>query len=307
MAKKYTTDEFILKAKEVHGDIFIYDKVNYNGALSKITVGCKEHGYYDEWPNHHLAGKICPVCSVNAGIIKRRYSQEDYLSIVNKVHSHKYDYSKTDYKTLKSYITVTCVKHGDFRVTANNHKQGVGCKYCRYNDVGDRFRSNLKETISRCKEIHGDLYDYSHIELYEGVFDKIILNCAIHGNFSISWAHHKQGSICPRCSPSGYNQSKPGYIYILRSDNITKIGITNRDIEVRLKEINKSSTKGFIPYAYYYFENGEIPYQLEQATLQYLASQYQVVNETFDGSTECFLDVKLDELINFITITKTNL
>jgi hypothetical protein len=64
---RLTTSSFIEKAKNKHGDKYIYDKVDYLDAKIKITITCPIHGDFTQTPNSHLAGRACPKC----GRIKR--------------------------------------------------------------------------------------------------------------------------------------------------------------------------------------------------------------------------------------------
>ena len=40
----YATEEFIEKAREVHGDKYNYSKVEYKGMHTKVCIICPEHG-----------------------------------------------------------------------------------------------------------------------------------------------------------------------------------------------------------------------------------------------------------------------
>ena len=42
--KRLTNNEFIKRAKEVHGNKYDYSKVKYVNAKTKICIVCKEHG-----------------------------------------------------------------------------------------------------------------------------------------------------------------------------------------------------------------------------------------------------------------------
>ena len=44
--KKLTTEEFIEKAKAVHGDKYDYSEVEYIGALKKVKISCSQHGFF---------------------------------------------------------------------------------------------------------------------------------------------------------------------------------------------------------------------------------------------------------------------
>ena len=57
-----TTEEFIKKARSIHGDKYNYDKTKYIRALSPVIITCPEHGDFKQKPNGHLSGQGCPFC-----------------------------------------------------------------------------------------------------------------------------------------------------------------------------------------------------------------------------------------------------
>ena len=54
-----TLEIFILKAKIVHGDKYIYSKFIYINSKTKGTIICKKHGEFQQNANNHLQGKNC--------------------------------------------------------------------------------------------------------------------------------------------------------------------------------------------------------------------------------------------------------
>ncbi len=66
---KYNTEEFIEKARSVHGDLYDYSKVNYSCTRTKVIINCSKHGDFLQIPNNHLLGKGCPTCSSSKGEI----------------------------------------------------------------------------------------------------------------------------------------------------------------------------------------------------------------------------------------------
>ena len=60
---RYTTDSFIKRALEIHGDRYTYNKVEYVNWNKKICITCKEHGDFYKTPAKHLYGQGCPKCS----------------------------------------------------------------------------------------------------------------------------------------------------------------------------------------------------------------------------------------------------
>ena len=57
-----TTEEFIAKAKLVHGDKYDYSKVEYINSKTKICIICPEHGEFWQLPNSHIYGQGCSKC-----------------------------------------------------------------------------------------------------------------------------------------------------------------------------------------------------------------------------------------------------
>ena len=63
MAPQLTNDEFIKKAKKVHGDKYDYSKSNYISVHDKISIICKKHGIFYQTPNSHVSDNHgCPKC-----------------------------------------------------------------------------------------------------------------------------------------------------------------------------------------------------------------------------------------------------
>ena len=62
-----TTEEFITKAKAIHGDLYSYGSTEYRSAKDKVLITCKSHGSFHQRPNNHLDGQGCPTCSGDPG------------------------------------------------------------------------------------------------------------------------------------------------------------------------------------------------------------------------------------------------
>lgn len=63
--EKYTTETFIKRAKEVHGDTYIYDDVVYSGCDNPIYVICPKHGKFKTTPYRHVNRKQkCRQCAI---------------------------------------------------------------------------------------------------------------------------------------------------------------------------------------------------------------------------------------------------
>ena len=69
-ARKFTTEQWIEKFKDKHGDRYDYSKVKEfkgSGTFSKIIIICKKHGEFLQRPQAHSKGEGCPYCNISKG------------------------------------------------------------------------------------------------------------------------------------------------------------------------------------------------------------------------------------------------
>lgn len=90
---KLTTEEFIQRAQEVHGDRYDYSKVKYVNYKTKVLIICPIHGDFLQAPVNHLRGKECPKCAKNNATMKITFWTYDLCY----EEAHKYTY-RGDFK-----------------------------------------------------------------------------------------------------------------------------------------------------------------------------------------------------------------
>ena len=190
--KRLRKEEFIEKAKLIHGDKYDYSEVKYENVNTKITIICPEHGAYIQLPINHLMGQGCPKC------VGRNLDREEVIRKFRNVHGTKYDYSKVEYKGMHEKVCIICPEHGEFWQTPSKHLLGQGCKKCAYNSNGISNRMTQDEFIRRSREVHKDIYDYSEVE-YKTSHDKVKIICPKHGVFEQFPYDHLHGHGCPSC------------------------------------------------------------------------------------------------------------
>lgn len=59
----HTNEQFITKAKEVHGDKYDYSQVLYQNSWKKVCIICSVHGPFYQVPQNHLNGSGCQKCA----------------------------------------------------------------------------------------------------------------------------------------------------------------------------------------------------------------------------------------------------
>lgn len=65
-----TQEEFISKARRVHGNKYNYDLTLYEKFHKRIKIKCKKHGVFKQSPSSHLSGCGCPFCKSSKGEIR---------------------------------------------------------------------------------------------------------------------------------------------------------------------------------------------------------------------------------------------
>jgi len=200
--KKLRFEDFVKKAREVHGDKFIYHEESFNGSDSKTLITCKIHGDFYQKPYRHLKGQGCPRC---AGFHK---TTDDIVEEFKKVHGDRYDYSKVDYIGFHSKVCIICKKHGEFWITPANHLNGRGCPKCKSDKLSGTFSMGTDKFVEKAREVHGNAYDYSKVD-YKNNVTKVEIIChekdtngIEHGSFIVTPATHLRGSKCPKCTAS---------------------------------------------------------------------------------------------------------
>ena len=123
---------FLLDAKAVHGDRYVYDNTVYAGVDVKVTIECRVHGAFLQTPAHHTNGSGCPACKgANISAAKTR-DTDTVIALARHTHGTRYDYSQLEYVNCKEKVTIVCPTHGAFSQTMDNHISGQGCPKCAH-------------------------------------------------------------------------------------------------------------------------------------------------------------------------------
>lgn len=238
MPRKLTTQEFIEKAKQVHGDKYDYSKVDYINSSTKIIIICPIHGQFEQRPNDHLSGKGCPNCSAT-----RKITKEIFLTKATQVHQNKYTYNMDSFTTGSGSIEVICPDHGSFTQKVYNHLQGKGCPLCTYSKLRSKLTKDSQDFINQCNQVHNNYYDYSKVE-YSNNKTKICIICPIHGEFWQLPKDHLKGCGCPKCNKSHGETQIENYLI---TNNIKYISQYEIPIDISINKSGKAFIDFYLP------------------------------------------------------------
>jgi hypothetical protein len=241
-ATKLPLSNFIERAEKAHGGKYEYDLIPEGTLCSeKVSIVCKEHGVFIQGLFDHASGKVgCKGCRSAKNRERNPLRKAAFVEKARLVHGDKYDYTDTVYIGYHKYIKFLCPIHGEVSQRPDHHLTTSGCPKCGMQLKADAFKFTTEEFITKAKEVHGDVYDYSKMN-YVNSQSKIEIICPKHGSFIQAANSHLYASGCPRCSKQriGYRSTMKGTFYILKvTEDIYKFGITN-NFERRFKGIQQ--------------------------------------------------------------------
>lgn len=153
--RKITNDEFIKKAKEIHGDKYDYSLTNYQNMKSKVKI-IYNGWIFEQKAEDHLLGKLCEL----------RWNTERFIFESKKIHGDKYDYSKVKFVNMKTNVII--ILDGiEYSQSPAKHLMG------RSIEKWIKLKSN-KEYIEEARKVWGYKYDYSLVD-YKGSNEEILI------------------------------------------------------------------------------------------------------------------------------------
>lgn len=247
---KYTTDIFVAKAKQVHGDKYDYSKVDYINKSTKVEIVCHsknelgvEHGTFLQTPNGHLLGRGCPICAREYISNKYKMSLQEFIDRSNAIHNFKYSYDKVNYVNSRTKVCITCPNHGDFFQTPECHTiQKQGCPKCGIEIAHKSTTKTLDEFIKQANEVHNNVYNYDKTK-YVSAHKKVVITCPTHGDFFQTPHGHTRGDGCPSCSSDKILKTKKLNGTVCTSSleeklslllsNVHRVVLRNHDVDSR--------------------------------------------------------------------------
>lgn len=141
--RKISKEEFIQRARKVHGDKYDYTNTIVGTQLvDKGWIKCPEHGLFEQSLSCHLSGDGCAKCSG-----KYNLSNEEYLEECRKIYNDIYDLSKVEFTNNSSNIIIGCKEHGFVEANARSFKLGFGCPHCN-GSSGEILVSNILNSLN---------------------------------------------------------------------------------------------------------------------------------------------------------------
>lgn len=234
---KLTTENFIKKAREIHGDKYDYSKTNLDKRDKKgrVCIICPKHGEFWQNPFSHLKGFGCSKCGKEKTAKTQTLTTEKFIEKAKKVHGDKYDYSNTIYKGCYNDVSIICPIHGEYSQQASVHLNGHGCPKCANEANSIVLLSNTEEFIKKAIIIHGDKNDYKLVD-YKGAKTPVTIICEKGHIYTQMPNKHLSGHCCPYCTNNVSQQEKEIGIFIKELG--FDIKTNNRNLLSETKELD---------------------------------------------------------------------
>ena len=235
--RRWTAEERIEQIKSLENINFISWVDGYKNAFSKANVKCLIDGF--EW-SASVSSLVNQVCGCPQCSNLRRWTTEERIKQINDIDNIEFVSWVDGYKNAVSMANVKCTVDGfKWRAAVNDLvNKGSGCPQC----AGLR-RWASEERIEQINSLDNISF-ISWVDYHNGNDSKANVKCNIDG---FEWAATvnsliHNGTGCPKCAKSGYNRSKTGTLYALRSEcgKYVKVGISNRPAH-RHKDLERAT------------------------------------------------------------------
>ena len=164
---KIDTEEFIERARQVHGDKYDYSKVDYISPKKKVCIIDKEYGEFWMMPYAHLNGQGCPMRKNQKISEANSKTREEFIKEAMAIHGDKYDYSKLEYKGTFEKVCIICSKHGEFWQKPKEHLNGCGCPICKASHLENETKQWLdKNNIEYIYQYRNKIFGLQSLDFY---------------------------------------------------------------------------------------------------------------------------------------------
>lgn len=192
------------------------------------------------------------------------------------------------YINSRSKVIMNCAEHGEWSVAIRHLTTSAsGCPKCGSERCSRKKADSLSvvlHKICHAAERNGNKFiRFSNV--YKNRKSKIIIECGKHGEYETNINNFvDNGKGCPGCKRTGFNPSKPGYLYALRSKcgQFVKIGITNNP-DSRIRTLVSHTPFEFQRIEIIRFEDGSNAESMEKIFHKHFKSAGL---RGFDGCTE---------------------
>ena len=161
--QRFSKEDFIEKAKLIHGEKFNYDFAEYINSITKVKIFCNLcKKIFLQPPGSHLRGNGCLTCSGY-----KKYTKEEFTKKAKDIHGIRFDYNLVDYVNTETKVKIFCNKCKEIFLQApHNHLGGNGCPVCKLSKGEIKVANFLsgKKIFFEKQKIFDNLISINHLK-----------------------------------------------------------------------------------------------------------------------------------------------
>ena len=265
--RRLTQEEFIKRAKEIHGNKYDYSEVEFVNTSTKVKIYCKKCKiFFWQTPSDHIYSKAgCPKCGNELNSTKRATGKEEFIKRSREKFGDKFDYSRVVYKSNRKKVEIYCkeCKKYFLQSPGSHLLSKFGCPYCS-NKYKNTNKLTKEEFIERAVRVHGNLYNYSKANYIDRNTKILIIDNETGDEFWQVPGNHLSGCGNPFRTDSRGEQ----FVKTWLTNNIDK-KFWNREVIIKNKIIGKNTENVRIDFIitingkiYWIEYNGEQHYRM---------------------------------------------
>ena len=175
-------EEFIERARKIHGDKYDYSKVIYINKNTKVIIICPIHGKFKQSPDKHLNDRGCPKCNKNKGeeaIRKFLNEKEIEFEEQKKFKGCKYkQLLKFDFYLPRYNLCIEFDGSPHFKkinwngrmtdeemeenLKSNQHRDQIKNEYCKNNGINLLRFNNIDTVKEELKKYFSEILSYEN-------------------------------------------------------------------------------------------------------------------------------------------------
>jgi hypothetical protein len=146
--KSKDDDDVREELSRLHPELdFSKTKYSEHDEKYRIRVMCPKHG--EQLINYYnlINGQGCYYCGRETIAFKNTITNEELIRRGKEIFGEEYTYEHLDMynRDENGKITITCPKHGDFKILPTNFFRGVGCPVCAESSLEGEMRRFLED------------------------------------------------------------------------------------------------------------------------------------------------------------------
>ena len=186
---KMTKEEFVKHAIEIHGDLYDYSKVIYEGYDIKVQIICKKHNRpFEMTPHSHLMGSGCPLCCSSKGEIAVRnwliknnieFEEQKRFKDCKNIKPLPFDFYLPQYNLCIEFDGKQHFIPTNFKSNSTEEEKlksfellqirdNIKTDYCKNNNINllrIKYTENIEEKLSEYFQNHGIIKELTLFDL----------------------------------------------------------------------------------------------------------------------------------------------